>query len=57
MTFNQKEYIQKYKKEHYSKLSIDLPKQTKQELIEICNRRGITIKKFILEAIEKAKQK
>ena len=56
MSFNQREYINNYKKEHYSKLSVDLPKEKKQELIDICNRDGITIKQFILNAIESKKK-
>lgn len=56
MSFNQNEYINKYKKEHYSKLSVDLLKEQKQELINICNRKGISIKKFILDSIERAKK-
>ena len=55
MAFNQKEYINQYKKEHYSKLSVDLPKEIKQELIEICNRQGISIKQFILNSIQRTK--
>ena len=57
MSFNQREYINQYKKEHYSKLSVDLSKKEKQELIDICNRQGITIKKFILDALQEAKKK
>lgn len=56
MAFNEKEYIKQYKREHYSKLSVDLPKEVKQELIEICSKKGITIKKFILDAIKKEKE-
>lgn len=53
MTFNQKEYINKYKKEHYSKLSVDLSKEDKEKLINICKEKGITIKQFILNAINR----
>ena len=52
MSFNQKEYINKYKKEHYSKLSVDLLKEDKEKLVQICNEHGITIKQFILNAIQ-----
>ena len=55
MGFNQREYINQYKKEHYSKLSVDLSKEEKQELIDICKRDGISIKQFILNAIQRAK--
>lgn len=54
MSFNQQEYINQYKKEHYSKLSVDLKKEDKEKLVEICNEQGITIKQFILNAINKA---
>lgn len=54
--FNQQEYINQYKKEHYSKLSVDLPKETKKELIDLCNQKGISIKKFVLNAIERLKK-
>lgn len=56
MSFNQNEYINKYKKEHYSKLSVDLSKEDKQRLIDICKEKGITIKQFILNAINKYKK-
>ena len=56
MNFNQRDYINKYKKEHYSKLSVDLTKEQKQELIDICNRDGISIKQFILNSIERTKK-
>lgn len=56
MTFNQKEYINQYKKEHYSKLVVDLKKETKQELDRLCKEKGITLKQFILNAIEQLKK-
>lgn len=56
MTFNQKEYINQYKKEHYSKLSVDLPKDIKQELTELCKSKGITMKQFIIEAMKQLKK-
>lgn len=56
MTFNKKEYINNYKKEHYSKLSVDLLKEDKEQLLQICSKKGITIKEFILNAIKKAQK-
>lgn len=53
MSFNQREYINNYKKEHYAKLSVDLRKEDKEKLAEICKEQGITIKQFILQAINK----
>ena len=57
MSFNQREYINQYRKEHYSKLSVDLSKKEKQELIDICNRDGLSIKQFIVNSIQEAKKK
>lgn len=51
--FNQKKYVQQYNKEHYSRLSVDLPKDAKEKLIDICNQKGISIRQYILEVIEK----
>lgn len=56
MSFNQQEYINKYKKEHYSQLSVYLSKEEKEELVKICNEQGITIKQFILNAIKSNKK-
>lgn len=56
MSFNQRDYINKYKKEHYSKLSVDLSKEEKEELVKICNEKGITIKQFILNAMKDNKK-
>jgi len=56
MSFNQTRYILKYRQEHYSQLSVDLPKEVKEELVAICKRDGITIKQFILDAIESKKK-
>ena len=44
------------KKEHYAKLSVDLPKDVKDELINLCNQKGITIKQFVLDAIKRLKK-
>ena len=56
MSFNQQEYINKYKKEHYSQLSVYMSKEEKEELVKICNEQGITIKQFILNAIKSNKK-
>ncbi len=53
MAFNKNEYLNKYKKEHYSKLSVDLTKADKEKLIKICKEQNVTIKQFILNAINK----
>ena len=57
MSFNQREYINNYKKEHYAKLSVDLRKEDKDKLTEICKEQGITIKQFILQAIKDQEDK
>ena len=56
MAFDQTKYILKYRKEHYSQLSVDLPKEIKEELVAICKRDDITIKQFILDALESRKK-
>ena len=55
MAFNQTEYINQYKKEHYVQVKVELTREQKQELINICNRQGISIRKFIVNSIERAK--
>ena len=57
MSFNQREYINNYKKEHYAKLSVDLRKEDKEKPAEICKEQGITIKQFILQAIKDQEDK
>ena len=57
MSFNQRQYINDYKKEHYAKLSVDLRKEDKEKLTEICKEQGITIKQFILQAIKDQEEK
>ena len=57
MSFNQRQYINDYKKEHYAKLSVDLRKEDKEKLAEICKEQGITIKQFILQAIKDQEEK
>ena len=51
--FNQKKYVQQYNKDHYSRLSVDLPKEAQEKLIDICNQKGISIRQYILDVIEK----
>ena len=57
MSFNQRQYINDYKKEHYAKLSVDLLKEDKEKLVELCKEQGITIKQFILQAIKDQEDK
>ena len=56
MAFNQIEYQQKYNKEHYVQVKVDIPKEIKEELVAICNRKGISIRQFILNSIQEAKK-
>ena len=56
MTFNQIKYQQEYNKQHYVQVKVDIPKEVKQELVDICNRQGISIRQFILDSIERAKK-
>ena len=45
--FNQKAYINKYKKEHYSTFKVELPKETKKELDEILKIQNLTKAQFL----------
>ena len=56
MAFNQIKYQQQYNKEHYVQVKVDLPRELKQELIDICNQQGISIRKFIVNSIQSAKK-
>ena len=56
MAFNQIKYQQEYNKEHYVQVKVAIPKEMKQELVDICNRQGISIRQFILNSIEEAKK-
>ena len=55
--FNQKEYINKYKKEHYSTFKVELPKATKKELDEILKLQNLTKSQFLRNAINDLKSK
>lgn len=55
-TFNQNEYINNYKKEHYSTFKVDLKKKEKQELDELLKQHNITKKQFLMDAIKKFKE-
>lgn len=55
--FNQKEYINQYKKEHYSPLKINLKKEEKEELMQLLAEENITQTQFIRNAIADLKAK
>lgn len=54
--FNQKEYINNYKKEHYSPVKITLKKDEKVELDKLLKIKGITQTEFLRNAIEQLKK-
>ena len=56
MSFNKLEYIQEYNKKHYVQLKVEITKELKQELIDICNQQGISIRQFIINSIQRAKK-
>lgn len=55
--FNQSEYVNEYKKKHYSPLKINLKKEEKEELDKLLAEEGITQTQFIRNAIEDLKAK
>lgn len=55
--FNQKEYINQYKKKHYSPLKINLKKEEKEELLKLLKEENITQTQFIRNAIADLKVK
>ena len=54
--FNQNEYINDYKKEHYSQFKVDLKKEEKKELDELLNTVNLTKKDFLLNSVSKLKE-
>lgn len=54
--FNQNEYINNYKKEHYSPVKITLKKDEKVELDRLLKIKGITQTEFLRNAIEQLKK-
>ncbi len=54
--FNQNEYINDYKKEHYSQFKVDLKKEEKKELDELLNAVNLTKKEFLLNSVSKLKE-
>ncbi len=55
--FNQNEYINEYKKIHYSPLKVNLKKEEKKELDMLLAEEGITQADFVRNAIESLKAK
>lgn len=54
--FNQKEYIQKYQKEHYSIFKVKLKKEEKKELDELLAKIGLNQAQFLRNAIKDLKK-
>lgn len=55
--FNQNEYVNEYKKKHYSPLKINLKKEEKEELDKLLADEGLTQTQFIRNAIADLKAK
>ena len=55
--FNQNEYVNEYKKKHYSPLKINLKKEEKEELDKLLAEEGLTQTQFIRNAIADLKAK
>lgn len=49
--FNQKEYIQKYQKEHYSVFKVKLKKEEKNELDKLLIKANLNQAQFLRKAI------
>ena len=54
---NQKEYINNYKKEHYSAFKVNLKKEEKQELDKLLKESNLTKTRFLKNAIAELKEK
>lgn len=55
--FNQKEYINNYKKEHYSAFKVNLKKDEKLELDQLLKKHKLTKTQFLRNAIDNLKKK
>ena len=49
---NNIQYIQKYQKTYYDRLTIKIPKGAKAALQQIADDRGLSVNKLCIEAIE-----
>ena len=50
---NQKN-VQKYKSENYSRVDVTIPKNRKPELKALADAAGVSLNRYILQAVEKA---
>lgn len=49
--FNQVNYINQYRKEHYKQLNVDVPKHIMKEFEENLKKNGLNKKNFIINTI------
>lgn len=56
MSFNQKNYINEYKKQNYSTFKVDLKKEEKEELNSLLKKRNLTNAAFLRNAIKNLKK-
>ena len=57
MSYNQKEYIQQYNKEHYKTFKVDLKKEEFEELNKFLLKYNLTKAQFLRNAIDTLKCK
>lgn len=55
--FDQKKYINEYKKEHYTQFKVNLKKEENEELEEMLNEDKKTKAEFLRESIKDYKEK
>lgn len=53
MSFNQKEYVNKYLRENYYKPTVRVPKEKKEVIEQVSERTGKSISLLFTEAFEK----
>ena len=54
--FNQKEYINNWKKQHKAQFKVDLNKDEKEELDKLLEEKGITKAQFLRDSIKQLKE-
>jgi hypothetical protein len=57
MGFDQKKYIQEYRKEHKKQFNVDLNKDEYEELVKLLKEKDMTKVEFIRKSIEWLKEK
>lgn len=56
--FNQKKYIQEYKKEKYGRIILDIPKEDKDEIKQYCKANGYgSMTQYIIAVVKEDMEK